>query len=99
MSLTKSDRGNVLLSAISHPFPSIPISVIAPHPAIKFRSSGAFGTPPALVPLSDEMADGQKGMTEHHPRPCKSHHLPDPPSHLRFVAVDRTLAARRLVFP
>lgn len=52
-----------------------------------------------VCPLSDEVSNGQNGMTEHHLRPCKSHHLSDLLSHLRFVAVDCTLAAYRFVFP
>jgi len=51
------------------------------------------------VPLCDEVPNGQDGMMEHHLGPCKSHHLADLLLHLRFVTVDRTLAAYRFVFP
>lgn len=85
---------------LEFPFSSVPVSVGAPFPDIKaWSSSGVPITFFARVPLSDEVSDGQNGMTEHHLWPCKSHHLSDLLLHLRFVAVDWTLAAYRFVFP
>lgn len=46
----------------------------------------------------DHMGEGENGMADQHPRPGVTHHFPNPLACCRFVAVDRTVRAGRLVF-